>query len=145
MVSRLSCSLRCIRMSDLHVKVCHGVRRRLRPIQSRAVTLCKSDWFEIDVRWNYILFQPQCELRAKFFVFQCSHEARREVDLPLSRCVESIVYQIDPGSFFRVSLRDTNRFRMHSARYLSSSMLNSESTEFWERSHTYGSAPHSPC
>ena len=92
-------------MYDLHLKVCHSVRRRVRHIQSRAVTSCESDMFGITPRWIYIPFSspslPQYELRDKLVAPQCSHDARREVNLSLSRSVESIVY---PGSCVAFSL-----------------------------------------
>ena len=87
----------CTRMNGLLLQLRRSVRRRLRHIQSRAVTLCKSDMFGISSRWILLpyslLFQPQCEQRDKFVVSQCSHDARHEVDLSLTYIVESIVYQ----------------------------------------------------
>ena len=42
-------------MHDLLLKSRRRVRRMLRPIQSRTVTLCKSDNFEIVPTWSHIL------------------------------------------------------------------------------------------
>ena len=48
--------LRCTRMYDLLLKFRRSVRRMLRSIQSRSVTLCKSDNFEIVPIWSHIPF-----------------------------------------------------------------------------------------
>ena len=48
--------LRCTRMHDLLLKVRRSVRRMLRPTQSRAVSLCKLDNFEIVPIWSHISF-----------------------------------------------------------------------------------------
>ena len=82
-------------MYDLLLKFRRSVRRRFSPIQSRAVTPCKLDNVLIVPIWSHIL-QSQCELRGKFVVSQCSHDARRELDI--------FLYQIDPGSMFASSL-----------------------------------------
>ena len=66
------------------------------------MTLCELDNFETVPTWGHIPysfpFSPQCKLRGKFVVSQCSHDARRELDLSLSRIEESIKHQIDPSS-----------------------------------------------
>ena len=60
-------------------------RRRLRPIQSRAVTLCKLDNLEIVPKWSHIrfslLFYRRSELCDKFVVSQYFHDVLREMDL----------------------------------------------------------------
>ena len=54
-----SALLRWTRMYDLLLKFRRSVRRMLRPIQSRAVTLCKSDKFEIfPIRSHILLYLP---------------------------------------------------------------------------------------
>ena len=98
------------RMYDLLLKFRHSVRRRLRPIQSRAVTLCNSDNLEVVPIYGVIslficLFNRSVSCVINLFVVsQCSHDARRELHLSSSRTVESILYQIDPGSILAFSL-----------------------------------------
>ena len=91
--------LRRTRMYDLHLKLCHSVRRMLRHIQPRAVTPCKSDMFEIAPRWIYI---------------------RPLLHAVWNRwCLKSI-----PAHLFRFLCEKEGKFRMCNTRSLLSSMSN---------------------
>ena len=89
-------------MNGLLLRLRRGVRRILRPIQSRSVTLCEVDNSEIVPKKChipfYLPFWLRRELRDKFVVSQCFHDVRPEMDLSSSRRLESIVHKIDPCS-----------------------------------------------
>ena len=72
-----------------------SVRRILRPIQSRFVTLCTLDKHEIAPIPFYLPFWPRRDLRVRFFVSQYFHDVRRKMDLSLSRSLESMMHQVD--------------------------------------------------
>ena len=87
--------LRYTHMYGLQRKFCHNSCRRLRPIPSRSVTLCKVHFFEIEPRWIFIPlslpFSPRRELRDKFVASLYIHDVRRDMDSSLSRSFESIM------------------------------------------------------
>ena len=89
-------------MNGLLLRVRRSVRGILRPIQSRSVMLCKvhilKSFQYIVISLLICLLWPRRELRDKFVVSQYFHDVRREIDLSLSRSLESTMHQIDPCS-----------------------------------------------